>query len=679
MLLHFPIGFVVLLVLANVFRNQLQPQDFDKVNRFLLLLTAFTTVLTALMGFFLAQEDGYTSGVMSIHKWIGVAVSYLMYVLILFYQNRKVYQATLYSSFIGIVIAGHFGAGLTHGINFLTEPIIAQDEVEFNVEEPVITSVIMPVLESKCVSCHGAEKKKGELDFSSLTKIHEGGKNGPVWIAGDSDSSQLIQRAMLPLEHKKHMPPKGKPQLTNLELALMQAWIEGGADETMTLAKLDAKDTLAILANQVINKKAKPTEPTYNFDFADPELVASLNSPYRTVTPLAPGSPAVDVKIFGRNTFQEEFLTELAAIREQIVSLDLSYLPLGDEVFQILADFKNLEELTLNFTDISGEGIESLNQLENLRSLSLSGTKITQASLDALNGESLQEIFIWNTAIAASDLKQANDVTIVTGFQADESEMLPLTEPILLNGKKIITADEPVVLTHKINGAIIRYTDDGSNPDSASRVFSDPLYFDNDVTIKAIAYKEGWIPSDTVTLKLIQRGVPPVDVELLYPAEGVYKGRGKLTLIDDEVGNTRDFPYFSWLGFYHTPFATVADMGEDAPIINTVAISYGVDQRSRAAVPQRMEIWGGDSKEDLKLLSSKYLRYQKEIHRDRTSHIEEFEVPNVSYRYYKIVADPMKTLPEWHRHKGKGGAVFVDQIFFYGDKKPSTPKLAAAL
>ena len=37
---------------------------------------------------------------------------------------------------------------------------------------------IKPILETRCVSCHGIEKKKGDLDLSNLLSANKGGENG---------------------------------------------------------------------------------------------------------------------------------------------------------------------------------------------------------------------------------------------------------------------------------------------------------------------------------------------------------------------------------------------------------------------------------------------------------------------------------------------------------------------
>ena len=44
-------------------------------------------------------------------------------------------------------------------------------------------------------------------------KILEGGKNGPIWKSGDALNSHIIENINLPEDEKKHMPPKGKPQV----------------------------------------------------------------------------------------------------------------------------------------------------------------------------------------------------------------------------------------------------------------------------------------------------------------------------------------------------------------------------------------------------------------------------------------------------------------------------------
>ena len=56
---------------------------------------------------------------------------------------------------------------------------------------------IKPILQTKCVSCHGIEKQKGELDLSTLLAAKKGGENGPAIIPGKLQESELIHRITL--------------------------------------------------------------------------------------------------------------------------------------------------------------------------------------------------------------------------------------------------------------------------------------------------------------------------------------------------------------------------------------------------------------------------------------------------------------------------------------------------
>ena len=55
LMLHFPIGLLILLGLFQLFRKQLSGEGYEKLLGFTLYLAAITTSLAALMGFFLSQ------------------------------------------------------------------------------------------------------------------------------------------------------------------------------------------------------------------------------------------------------------------------------------------------------------------------------------------------------------------------------------------------------------------------------------------------------------------------------------------------------------------------------------------------------------------------------------------------------------------------------------------------
>ena len=74
--------------------------------------------------------------------------------------------------------------------------------------------------------------------MTSLEKLLEGGENGFAFIAGDANKSLMIERILLPEEHDDHMPPAGKPQLTESEIKLLHQWIQSGSRYKNSMDKI---------------------------------------------------------------------------------------------------------------------------------------------------------------------------------------------------------------------------------------------------------------------------------------------------------------------------------------------------------------------------------------------------------------------------------------------------------
>jgi hypothetical protein len=122
----------------------------------------------------------------------------------------------------------------------------------------------------------------------------------------------LFQRAHLQSDDKKHMPPKGKPQLTELELELLASWISSNLPFETRVASLPAINPVRVLAANFLSESTSVEQ--FRFDPADPELIAQLNHAYRSVVPLFSESPALDVVFFSPSTYTPQALEELQPI-----------------------------------------------------------------------------------------------------------------------------------------------------------------------------------------------------------------------------------------------------------------------------------------------------------------------------------------------------------------------------
>jgi mono/diheme cytochrome c family protein len=85
---------------------------------------------------------------------------------------------------------------------------------------------VLPMLSSRCVSCHGVDKQKGGLRLDSRPALLKGGETGPAVVPGNPAMSLLV--TAIRHDHEElQMPPKEK--LTDKQVAAVVRWVELGA------------------------------------------------------------------------------------------------------------------------------------------------------------------------------------------------------------------------------------------------------------------------------------------------------------------------------------------------------------------------------------------------------------------------------------------------------------------
>ena len=90
------------------------------------------------------------------------------------------------------------------------------------------TADVKPILNNKCISCHGGVKKNAGLSFlfrDEALAITESGK--PAIIPGNSKKSELIKR-LHETDLEERMPYR-KPKLSDEEIEILTRWINQGA------------------------------------------------------------------------------------------------------------------------------------------------------------------------------------------------------------------------------------------------------------------------------------------------------------------------------------------------------------------------------------------------------------------------------------------------------------------
>ncbi|HTH29801.1 MAG TPA: c-type cytochrome domain-containing protein, partial [Lacibacter sp.] len=87
---------------------------------------------------------------------------------------------------------------------------------------------VKPILNKKCISCHGGVKKQAGFSFlfrEEALAVTESGK--PAIIPGDPDGSEMIRRITIS-DPEERMPYKHDP-LSKEEISILKKWIKQGA------------------------------------------------------------------------------------------------------------------------------------------------------------------------------------------------------------------------------------------------------------------------------------------------------------------------------------------------------------------------------------------------------------------------------------------------------------------
>jgi uncharacterized membrane protein len=654
--LHFPIVLFILFISWIWFAPKQQfhaPELFQNISKWLLLATAFTAVITALMGIFLSKEPAYNPDSLQLHKWSGAFVSFITLFWYAFYDRlTKTKIALATSSLVSVVlliIAGHQGATITHGDNFLLAPVETnKTQKKVSLDEAVVfTDMVKPILDAKCMSCHNSKKAKGELVMETQQFLLKGGKSGALWDTTDANLSLILQRIHLPEEEKKHMPPNGKPQLNEQEMAILYNWIRKGANFKIKVRDLEPTDTLRSIAQNIF--KSSDEEENYEFSAASENTIQKLNTNYRAVYPIAKNSPAVAVDFYGAAFFKPEQLKDLLEIKTQLVSLNLDKMPVTDNELQTIGQFTNLRNLNLSFSKITGSGLASLKNLSHLKMISLTNTSVKKDDIRELASlKELRHIYIWNTNVNLADAesiqKKYPAVEIQSGARTD-TMFLKINPPVILTSAQVIV-DTPIQLRlkHFVPGISIRYTLDGTLPDSInSLVYDNKTFIDKPGLMKAKAFKKGWHGSDVVEYRFYHATYKADTVMMLQPADSNYRGKGGRTINDFVKGN-QNFGDGKWIGFRKNNMECMMVFPKVIKPQN-ITVSSLVNVGALVFPPKDIKIFGGMDPKNLKPL---YHLVPAIDTLPASNYLIPYEckITPTSLKYIKVIIEPIGKLPK---------------------------------
>jgi uncharacterized membrane protein/Leucine-rich repeat (LRR) protein len=665
LLLHLPIGALVLTFFIDV-RGRFQRNYPSAIVRSMLGFTALFAILTSFFGYFLSLEGGYLKETLDLHLYTGILTAVLTSTLF-FVSRKERFQTRLYFfplfvlTLISISVAGHFGSVLTHGDQFLTEYAKAPEQ-EQTIEQidslRLYKHVVAKILDQKCVQCHNASKRKGELSLLTQSDILKGGEHGTILKTGNALNSKLYTYLTLPISDDDHMPPEGKEQLTKKEIWLIKHWIDNGASFKNYADVAQGGDTLAQLLESylVLNEEEIPIA-------AEDDVEEVIAAGFRVVE-IVPGKGALHVKCIQAKPFKKN-LDELRKLEDQIVELDFGTSEVSDEMTDALQKLKRLKSLRINSKSITDVSLKNLKTLKELEVLNLYNTDISGEGLkDLLASIQPRKLYVWKTKVdlkASEKLALDYGIDIQNGLQSGFVENSRLEMPGIKPDGNLFTDSIMLNVSSRLKNVNFRYTLNGDEPDSLSNKLKKELILRESKTLKIAAFKKGWDAS-AVRVEEYAKVLDQVsDFTLQNPSSENYAPGNKL--FDLKEGSLA-FADGEWTAYFGPDLIATIDLGKNNEAKN-IAFNCLEDVGSWILYPKEVIVYASSSKNSgFREVNRRQLERKGEGGEASIKRVT-LSLNESKARYFKIHIKNYRVLPDWHPSAGNPSWLFVDEIYFW--------------
>jgi hypothetical protein len=228
----------------------------------------------------------------------------------------------------------------------------------------------------------------------------------------------------------------------------------------------------------------------------------------------------------------------------------------------------------------------------------------------------------------------------------------------IIEGERVFSASTLISMKALSPRAIIRYTLDGSDPNSTSAVYSSPIKVERTSTVKAAAFLADI--RSRVSEATFSKRANDWTVKLISQYNSQYPGGGDDAIIDGLRGN-ENFAAGEWQGFWGKPFEAVIDLQRETEI-RSVGGSFLQSARSWIWMPANIKFeisnYGSDWKEVADIKTGVPATEMKPT-------IKEFRqtISPVKARYVRVRAFNIGKIPSWHLGAGGDPWIFVDEIF----------------
>jgi len=400
LLVHLPIGLIVLWPVLEILG--MKRPALREAAGLVLQLALATCLASILFGLLLAYGSGEIGTTVTRHMRgaIALALELLLALAIrpawLTSQRSPWYFILLTAAVTTLAWTAHQGGSLTHGSDYLTRYMpralrnfLAPSAVASH-PDSFFARHIFPVLDAKCVACHGTNKEQGGLRLDSFESLMAGGKDGIVIAPRNPDASLLLKKVTLPPSDPHFMPAEGRTPLTVDEIARIRAWVQTGA----------SPEAVNVPGMFFAEDRDEAPPPVGDYSALMNEILQMQQSQGAKLVPVS-GNPSDGLILRTTDvgaTFDDRQLQKFQRFAPFIVEAELGRTSVTDSSVETLIQFKNLRALHLESTAVTGRTLGKLSSLSQLNYLNLSATKVTSDMLAPLKSmPNLRHLYLFET------------------------------------------------------------------------------------------------------------------------------------------------------------------------------------------------------------------------------------------------------------------------------------------
>ncbi|EDP72479.1 putative alpha-1,2-mannosidase [Flavobacteriales bacterium ALC-1] len=280
-----------------------------------------------------------------------------------------------------------------------------------------------------------------------------------------------------------------------------------------------------------------------------------------------------------------------------------------------------------------------------------------------LNGKDLDVTYLNHEDIIAGGTLEftMTDNSAVWGSRAGNEptteikDHIILPSPFIAKGDITFRGSTEVVLATSEKEAKIYYAIDNE----AYKLYKKPFSITEDTKLKLYSEK-GDLKSPVLTTPFYKID-PNLRITLESKFANQYSAGGNDALIDG-IRSTKNYRTGSWQGYNDSDVIATVDLGSQKNI-SSVKVNFLQDQGAWIFYPTEVQCFVSKDNITFKALTSQKINASK---RDSELKIKtiDFKIPNISYKYVKIIAKKLGKVPEWHVGYPYDGRswIFVDEI-----------------